>query len=353
MFWQGIMYDVTQQRESEERARETETRYRALVEQLPAIVYSGAVTGDSLAVTYINSRVERDPRRDPAEWIEDPQGNWVGRIHPDDREMVESVNALARANRRTVLRGIPDVRAGRPARVAPRRGRSRTRRGGKTEVLAGVMTDITARREAENSLAEAEARYRALVEQTPTITYLDAIERSAVHPVHEPAIDRDPRIHAAGLVRRRRSPRQARAPGGRGSRRPRAGVGRRARRHLPAHREGRTHRVDPRSSASHRGRRGAGEVLAGRADRRHGAPARRGAGAGPGGGTRDRPTPPRRRRDEEHLPAGRLPRPSDAARRHPGPGRHHGARGPGAADQRRCATFRAGSRRTPASSTGS
>ena len=43
VFWQGIMYDVTRQRESEARARETETRYRALVEQLPAIVYSEAV----------------------------------------------------------------------------------------------------------------------------------------------------------------------------------------------------------------------------------------------------------------------------------------------------------------------
>ena len=38
------------------------------------------------------------------------------------------------------------------------------------------MTDITARREAEVNLSEAEARYRALVEQTPTITYLDSVE---------------------------------------------------------------------------------------------------------------------------------------------------------------------------------
>ena len=45
---------------------------------------------------------------------------------------------------------------------------------GNPKYWQGVMTDITARREAEKSLAEAEARYRALVEQTPTITYLDS-----------------------------------------------------------------------------------------------------------------------------------------------------------------------------------
>jgi PAS domain S-box-containing protein len=38
------------------------------------------------------------------------------------------------------------------------------------------MMDVTARRKAEAGLAEAEARYRALVEQNPTITYIDGIE---------------------------------------------------------------------------------------------------------------------------------------------------------------------------------
>ena len=51
LFWQGIMYDVTRQRESEALARETETRYRALVEQLPVIVYSESAVGDELAIT--------------------------------------------------------------------------------------------------------------------------------------------------------------------------------------------------------------------------------------------------------------------------------------------------------------
>ena len=56
-FWQGIMYDVTRQRESEALARETETRYRALVEQLPVIVYSESAVGDELDHHIHQSRV--------------------------------------------------------------------------------------------------------------------------------------------------------------------------------------------------------------------------------------------------------------------------------------------------------
>ncbi|MGH2597077.1 MAG: PAS domain-containing protein [Actinomycetota bacterium] len=176
VFWQGIMYDVTQQRESEERARETEMRYRALVEQLPAIVYSEAVSGDSLAVTYINARVSEILGVTPEEWIKDPEGNWLGRIHPDDHDMVETVNAEAsRTGEPYSAEYRMFAQDGRLVWIRDEAILVRDDAGG-PKYWQGVMTDITARREAENNLAEAESRYRALVEQTPTITYLDAIE---------------------------------------------------------------------------------------------------------------------------------------------------------------------------------
>jgi PAS domain S-box-containing protein len=43
----------------------------------------------------------------------------------------------------------------------------------------GVMLDVTERRDAQANLAEAEARYRSLVEQNPTITYIDPLEDDA------------------------------------------------------------------------------------------------------------------------------------------------------------------------------
>ena len=64
------------------------------------------------------------------------------------------------------------------------------------------MMDITGRKLAEAQLAEAEARYRTLVEQTPTITYIAAIGEASGHALHQPADRSDPRLHAPGLVRR-------------------------------------------------------------------------------------------------------------------------------------------------------
>jgi len=180
-FWQGIMYDITEHRGSEQRARESEARYRALVEQLPVIVYSKAIASKTIAsgapeVTYINPRVTEILGVTPEEWMSDPTGHWLARIHPDDRATVESANRAAE-------------RTGEPLAVEYRMF-ARDRRlvwiadeavlvhdaEGNAIYWQGVMSDVTARKEAEAQRSEAEARYRTLVEQTPTITYIDAIE---------------------------------------------------------------------------------------------------------------------------------------------------------------------------------
>ena len=175
-FWQGIMYDITEHRESEARARESETRYRVLVEQLPVIVYSEAIGGDALALTYVNPRTTEILGITPEEWMADPAASWLERIHPDDRFEVES------ANRRAELTGEPfsveyrmNSRDGRIVWIADDAVLVRDAQGNPA-YWQGVMSDVTERKEAEAQRFEAEARYRALVEQTPTITYIDAIE---------------------------------------------------------------------------------------------------------------------------------------------------------------------------------
>lgn len=174
VLWQGIMFDITGERESEARIRETENRYLNLVETLPAIVYSEDITGSGLQIMYINSRVEQLLGITQEEWLKDPSV-WLNAIHPDDRAEVD------RLNRETERSGEPfstEYRMyARDGRVLWFHDEAVLVRddAGDPRYWQGVMTDVTARREAEAQLAEAEARYRALVEQTPTITYIDAI----------------------------------------------------------------------------------------------------------------------------------------------------------------------------------
>jgi len=177
IYWQGIMYDVTQQRESELRARETEMRYRALVEQLPAIVYSESVNEGVLDLTYINARVTEILGVSPEDWLADPTTYWLGRIHPDDRAKVSALND--RIDQTGEPFSVEYRMFAEDGRIVWIRDEAVLVRDdeGDPKYWQGVMSDITARREAEAQLSEAEARYRALVEQTPTITYLDSVER--------------------------------------------------------------------------------------------------------------------------------------------------------------------------------
>jgi PAS domain S-box-containing protein len=155
LFWQGIMTDVTARRLEQERAAEADERYRALVEQLPAIVYSENVTGAGLQVVYINASVGELLGISPEEWVADP-GVWQRAIHPDDVESVMAENA------RTEATGEPfeiEYRMiARDGRVVWFHDVARLirRPDGEPAYWQGVMTDISARKEAERRIAEAE-----------------------------------------------------------------------------------------------------------------------------------------------------------------------------------------------------
>jgi PAS domain S-box-containing protein len=176
LYWQGVMFDVTDEHETRTQLDDSEERYRTLVEQIPAIVYREAVLGDAMQVVYINTRVEEVLGITPAEWIAD-SSVWFDAIHPEDRARVEE------ENRRSDEGGGPFLveyrMIARDGRVVWFRDEAILQRDerGRPIYWQGVMMDITARREAETGLAEAESRYRALVEQLPAIAYIDPVDR--------------------------------------------------------------------------------------------------------------------------------------------------------------------------------
>ncbi len=174
LFWQGIMVDVTRQRAAESQAAETEARYRSLVEQLPVVVYSEPVVGNEIMSMYISPRIEEVLGVTSAEWMSHPE-LWYETMHDDDRERVRAENV------RTEASGEPfsvEYRSiARDGRTVWFRDEARLVVGedGRPLFWQGVMFDVTAEKEAQQLLSEAEARFRALVEHTPAITYMDAV----------------------------------------------------------------------------------------------------------------------------------------------------------------------------------
>jgi PAS domain S-box-containing protein len=68
------------------RVAAAEAKYRALVEQIPAITYT-AVPDERGTTLYISPQVEALLGLSPAEWLADPE-SWAKRLHPEDRERV-------------------------------------------------------------------------------------------------------------------------------------------------------------------------------------------------------------------------------------------------------------------------
>ena len=151
--WQGIIVDVTGRREAEEKLRETETLYRTLVEQIPAVTYLDRADG-SFESVYTSPQIEAMLGYTPEVWR--TQEVWEKRLHPDDRERIlaaddrleedsepfnEEYRLLARDGRVVWVREEAVVL------------RDET---GKPLFWQGIIMDITGRREAEEALRKSE-----------------------------------------------------------------------------------------------------------------------------------------------------------------------------------------------------
>ncbi len=166
---EGLVDDVTQRKQADDRLREAEARYRTVVEQIPAITYSQDIDHGG-AITYVSPQIEGVLGYTPEEYVSD-EGLWVRIIHPEDREGV-----LAE-DERTDRTGEPFkveyrllARDGREVWVRDEAVLVRDEEG--TSLFwQGFMLDITEEREAERRLREAEVRYRSLVENIPAVIY--------------------------------------------------------------------------------------------------------------------------------------------------------------------------------------
>ncbi len=138
-------------RRATDELSEADARYRAVVEQIPAIVYTDVVD-DTMSTTYVSPQIHELLGIFPEEYIADPD-LWAKQLHPDDKEQALQsylqgrtsgepfsfeYRLLARDGRVVWFRDsavVVNDRAGAPAFVH------------------GVMFDITDRKNAEEQVA--------------------------------------------------------------------------------------------------------------------------------------------------------------------------------------------------------
>ena len=81
----GTVHDITERKQVEAKLREAETRYRSLVEQVPAAIYRQEIEHEG-AISYISPQIESLTGYAPEEYA-DPTF-WVRTMHPEDRQRV-------------------------------------------------------------------------------------------------------------------------------------------------------------------------------------------------------------------------------------------------------------------------
>jgi PAS domain S-box-containing protein len=84
--WQGVMFDITAEKEALEQASRAELRYRSLVESLPAIVYIDELDERATNV-YTSPRTETILGYSAREWEVD-RDLWAKILHPQDRDRI-------------------------------------------------------------------------------------------------------------------------------------------------------------------------------------------------------------------------------------------------------------------------
>ncbi len=169
-----------------------EQRTRELVEQVPAIFYEEAPAAEGQTF-YVSPQIEQILGVSPAEY-RTHHGWWREHLHEDDRDREIAEYGARLTDPSMPASSFSEYRLVRPdGRVVWVNDRETIVRDehGVPTMVRGAMFDITAQKEVEARLQDAEIRYRTLVEQLPLITYLWEIDPA---PGDDPAYYTSPQI---------------------------------------------------------------------------------------------------------------------------------------------------------------
>src|SRR6202451_3367182 len=157
--------DAISRDEPEEQLPNVDAIYRALVEQIPAVVFM-AHLDRGIGEAYVSPQIEASLGFSQEEWLEDSI-RWYQQIHPDDKQRW-SVEAAQMFLSGTPLRSSYRVMS-RDGRVIWFHCEAKMirRKNGRRWFIHGTAFDTTELKRAEEELQKAEAKFRGLLEAAP------------------------------------------------------------------------------------------------------------------------------------------------------------------------------------------
>ncbi len=163
---ESLEEELRVRRRIEQSLRQSEAKYRTLVEQIPAITYIISMA-EKVDLLYVSPQIETLLGFSPEEWRADVTETWKRQIHPDDRE-------------RVLAEMVHSYKSGEPFateyRLLAKSGRVVWFRDearvvydpeGEFDFLQGLALDITERKQAEAALKETTHILQTLIQASP------------------------------------------------------------------------------------------------------------------------------------------------------------------------------------------
>jgi len=162
--------DITERKRTEQALRQSEAKYRGLIENIPAITYIAHPEDPIYATVYFSPQSQSILGIPAEDYVREPD-LWVKHLHPADRERVLAAAYHMIATHEPFLDEYRMI--GRDGRIVWLRDEGRWIRDeeGRIICLQGVMLDITERKRAEETLRESEQRLRLVTEVIPQLVW--------------------------------------------------------------------------------------------------------------------------------------------------------------------------------------
>ena len=177
----GMIKDITDRKRMEIAVQKTEAIYRALVEKVPAVVYT-TTFGKDAPWFYVSPMIESLLGFTPEEWMAD-HTLWFRQVHPEDREKVLFAISQRIAydfEYRLITKSGETIWVNDYAVLLPNEL-------GAPYYLQGFFVDVTERKKAEEAFRESERKYRAIIETNQE--WIWQINNEGIHTFSNPAIE--------------------------------------------------------------------------------------------------------------------------------------------------------------------
>jgi PAS domain S-box-containing protein len=176
LYWQGFLVGVTERVQTEERLREAEARFRAMVERIPAVTYTDHVGEDGITVMgFVSPQIEDILGYQPERFLERAD-LWFEIMHPDDLARLRAIDAFNNSDLEPFEQEYRMRHADGHWVWVHDTSTAVLDAEGNLDYFLGFLTDVSSRHDAEERLREAELTFRTMVEQNPAVFYIQGID---------------------------------------------------------------------------------------------------------------------------------------------------------------------------------